>query len=400
MNKNNDDLYQIMLSRVFSIKYTKLENLSKSDNADDILEISAILRHFLLDGNRLSDDISNLYGLTCTFPLTNDYIKNGSKVFKEDFIPSNNAIINYSRDEFLKLKCISIDQIELSIKELIDIAANNAGGVHHNGKTQELRNYAVLIFESESSNNFFECLRVIAKSVIEGHSELKKAVNKEFSFLEQRKRKKQPELIFDNKREGIINFKVESSLESYFMVDFNKGGSILFSFIPPQNQNDYPSALIAFGSRRKNEGVNISFISNTVLELTIFKSKVKYSCRVDYDALRCNFLFLTYELVKKEINVNLFCFGNKLRMSNLKAEMDLSRLEGKIVIGQDLKSRNGSEFQSEITLIHFPKVYGKDDFLNMIKTKPLNEIVNRQWNSKPLVNNDKVYVTRMYNQGN
>lgn len=392
-----DHTYIIQLSRVFRIKYNRLENLIRTDNPDDMLEMSAILRHFLLDGHKLSDDIANMYGLVCSFPVSDDFSNVGSEVFKGKYTPTNNARTYHNRDAFLKLNCIDRQKKSFTIKQLIDTVANGAGGVHHDGKELEVREKAILIFESDFANDFLERFISISKIVIEAHSEMIKAIDKEFSFLEQRKRTKQPEILIDNAGNSLVHFNGNTSLEAYFNMNFEKGGSLLFSFIPALNQIEYPKVVLSVGSRRLNRSISLILVSMDDIGIKIVSDKDEYSCSASFKNNNRNIVLFNYHKIEEGIQFELMSFSDNISENTIIVPLDWDELSGKVVMGQDIKSKNGAEFQTELTLINCPKLIGRKEFQEIVKHPSLSSSKNISWITENIIK-DRSFVTRVYNQ--
>lgn len=392
------DKYMLHLFRVFRVKYDKLIQLCESDNIDDSLEISALLRHFIMDGNRLADDVAVEIGLQCSFPVTDEYASKGLLIFKEGFTPNNNARIFHNRDSFLKLSCLSLEDKEISVKELIELVANCGGGVHHDGSKSDLKKYTLLLLETDIANDCLACLQVISSIVIEGLSQVRKAIDREFSFLEQRKRKKQPEILMSKDKDIRLHFSGNSSLEAYCFLDLSKPGCVLFSFIPDELQDTYPAVVLEAGSRKYGQKISLQILDTSTLSFRVYSSTDSFQeCLFKYVPLINNIFFFNYKKVAENFNFHCSLVNRVEEQKELTALISWDTVEGKITIGENLKSIDGAKFQSNGTLIFFDRYYTAHDFKQMLNKKPICDERFDKWLEDNIIS-DRSYVTRIYNQ--
>ena len=388
--------WKLLVFRVFRIKYDKLIALRESDNPDDILEISALLRHFLLDGNRLADDVATEIGTACSFPITDDYSVKKHAVFRMGYTPRNNATTFYNRQNFLNLSCFEINREILTVKETIELGANCVGGVHHDGKSDLNRN-AFAVLEEDISSYFLECLHTIAESVIEGLSELRLAIERRSTFLEQRKRSKQPEILISTSKETTFSFTENSSLEGYAILELGRSGSIIFTFVPPKEQKAYPATLLEIGSRKTGDRLSMQIQSSETLVVELHQnSTVVGCCSIQLENEKRNAVLINHQIIE-----NVCCFEVINKASNIyqntfNAQLKRTTIEGKITFGQSLNSRNGASFQSQLDLIFFNQTFGSKEFENVLFLISKNKHVDT-WISSNIVQ-DRAFVTRIYNQ--
>jgi hypothetical protein len=391
------DPYEIHLFRVFRIKADKLRALCDSDNIDDSLEISAILRHVLSDGNCLADDISRAFGLPCSIPVTDAYMTDGIKVFRTDYSPLNNAATAYNRGDFLGLECIDLDGEVLRVSDLINLIANFGGGVHHVGSANKDGHQAFHLLETDHANTCLEVLQNISRVTLGGLAELRKSVEAQFSFLEQRKRRKQPKVVISPSKENTMSFMGDSSLEAYARLSMVNGGCLLFTLIP-SSENEYPSTIMEIGSRATQQKISLQLVDANKLEIRFHRSKNEFSvCSLPYAPLRANILFVNWSISPdKKLKLQCAIRHDRDEYGDIETESYWDAVEGKVVIGQNLNSRNGSVFQG-FTFVIFDRLYTLSDFEGMCKTPQLTDEISKKWIHENVVEN-KGTVIRLYNQ--
>jgi len=390
------------LLRVFRIKYDRLEQLSASDHLDDLLEISAILRHLLMPSNRLADDIAQELGLQCSFPVAQEYETYKSAIFKADFTPKNNAVNNYNTNKFIDLLCIDLDNQELSIRGLIETIANEGGGVHHIDDQNEYEtNLIVNLLETDYANLCFDVLKEISRITLTGLKHIRNVVDSKVVGLEQRKRSKQPRILVSKNKTSRINFD-GTYLEGYHKIDLNKSGTLLFDFIPPKGQKEYPKVLLEIGSRKTEQKFSLVLKDKETLAFRVHNSLKQFEeCKLSYKSKVINILFINYEKQEKGILFNFVLFNkNKQQSEKLLIEPSWNFVEGKVIIGQSLKAKNGAKFQwGRIGLRFWDDLIDKKEFMEKFHdhfSKDLADI----WLEEADVLGEPAFVTQIYNQFN
>ena len=391
------DQYKIHLFRVFRIKADKLIALCDSDNIDDSLEIAAILRHILSDGNCLADDVSRAFGLPCSIPVSDAYATDGLTVFTANHTPVNNATTAYNRGDFLGLECMDLEGEVLRISELINLVANFGGGVHHAGTADGDCHRVFHLLESDHANTCLEVLQKISRVTLDGLAELRKSVEGQFSFLEQRKRKKQPEIVTSPSRAPTIFFGEDSSLEAYARLSMVDGGCLLFTFIPGP-ENEYPSTVMEIGSRSTQQKISLQLVDFNTLEIRLHRKRTDFTaCSLSYAPLRANILFVNWSISSdRKLKIQCAIRHDREEHGDIEMESYWDAVEGKVVVGQNLNSRDGAVFQGG-ALVIFDRVYTVSDFKGMCKTRPLTDEISETWIYEDVMEN-LGKVVRLYSQ--
>lgn len=391
------------LLRVFRIKYDRLEQLSASDNLDDSLEISAILRHLLMPSNHLADDIAQELGLQCSFPVPQEYETYKLAIFKADFTPKNNAVNHYKTNKFIDLICTDLDKKELTIRKLIETIANEGGGIHHIDDQDEYeKKIIVKLLETDYANLCFDVLKEISRITLTGLKHIRNVVDSKVVGLEQRKRTKQPERLVSKNKTSQIYFDGSTYLEGYHKIDLNKSGTLLFDFIPSKGEKEYPKVLLEIGSRKTEQKFSLVFKDKDTLAFRVYNSLKEFKeCKLSYKRKVINFLFINYKKKEKGILFDCALFNNnKRQFEKLLIDPSWNFVEGKVIIGQDLKAKNGARFQwGNCGFIFWDYLIDKKDFMKILNDYFSNDLAN-VWLEEADVFGKSGSVTQMYNQAN
>jgi len=389
--------FELQLYRVFRIKYDKLFRLCRSDNVDDVLEISALLRHLILDQDSLVEKLSKLLSLQCSFLVYDAYLVDAENVFSEDYSPAVNSFRLYNRAEFVSLKCILIENEVLQISELIYLIANCGGGIKHDEGQPGNRKLIHSLLETKA-NMCLARFQQISRIVILGLAEMRKVIDKQFSFLEQRKRRKQPQILVPIDGPSVLQFSKLSSLEAYYKINIDRDGCFIFSFVP-HSRNDYPASLLEIGSRTFSHKIAVLLTDDRTLSLRLFRDKNDYSCcNLIFSPMRSNILFVSWTpTVYGQIRFECVLLHENEEVAGFTVNNCWKALEGKLILGQNPNSLNGAFFQWSGTFVLFEQFFSIDEFHQMCETKLLSEEISKTWFKEEQARS-KAFVTRIYNK--
>jgi hypothetical protein len=155
-----------------------------SNDAYEILLISALLRKLLLDDFPLLDQVNRKYKLKILYEITKiqeALVQNSEYYISADMLdpetaPPSKKSQKVSRDQFLKTTVLSVYGKRYSIKDIILFEANIMGGIHA-GATKEVKEHALeqinRIYEVQSSRGSLLQLKAIARVVLKALEPLK-----------------------------------------------------------------------------------------------------------------------------------------------------------------------------------------------------------------------------------
>ncbi|MDR3519973.1 MAG: hypothetical protein P4L54_00005, partial [Acidocella sp.] len=314
------------LSQILKIKFDRLESLLKEESIDDTLELSAILRHFLMDQS-LIDNLSNEIGLSVNFPLD-----------------ENEGATQFGKiADFLKRKFG-----DFSVFEIVDSISNYGGGVHHYAKdSRQVEVFDKLV--GNFDNNFgYDALRYIAESVLQSLTPLRTAIDRLVNFVEQRKRSRQP-LIVGN----MISFEGSHYLECWKSLNFERGFSIVMPFSMPPTY-DGEQCIFAVGNRKAKTEVSLWRTDYKTLQVKlIFEGKLLGKVMITKSHFKLSdVICITVDPSKDALQRKLrvaFHDGYEKTCSIKDAQ---GHTEGRLVIGADLHGKHCAHFQAgDLTLI-------------------------------------------------
>ncbi|WP_353224460.1 hypothetical protein [Salinisphaera sp. C84B14] len=101
-----------------------------------ILEASVILRRILLDAHPLAHCVNRQYRCRLAFPAVRDHVDNlpvesvFSYINLSPLFAAEDDVCLLSWDQFLSLIAVRGDDIDFTVREVIDVCANTKGGVH------------------------------------------------------------------------------------------------------------------------------------------------------------------------------------------------------------------------------------------------------------------------------
>lgn len=162
---------------VFMVKYEELRDLSGAIDEKRYLQLSACLRAFLLEGEKIADLVNKKFGITVLFDTRRELratmLPVGSQsvtkneVFFSGPPEDGSPITKLSIDAFRKVHVLSLLDKSYSIDEIVVTGANVAGGVHSRAdpKNEYLNLLAGEIFLRERRVGL-ESLKVIATYVL------------------------------------------------------------------------------------------------------------------------------------------------------------------------------------------------------------------------------------------
>ncbi len=127
----------------FCDKYDDLEKLVTSLKPYDLQRASAIIRHLIIDGYPLVDQINRTYRLKITFPVAKITTPDLSRplnrglsywdiqdgLYREDMKPE--LLESVKREKLLSKVVMLVEGVEITVKDAIKYEANYQGGVHN-----------------------------------------------------------------------------------------------------------------------------------------------------------------------------------------------------------------------------------------------------------------------------
>jgi hypothetical protein len=175
---------------IFCAKYDELSELVKSSNPYDLTKASALIRHLLIDGSPLMDQINRIYRLKITFPVSKISIPDLSLpinrglqywdiqdgLYSEDM---KHLSVEVKRDKLLSKGIMLVKGNQITVKDAVKFEANVKGGVHtreadiskDEEKSMEILSQSIKVGGYRPTQRI---MKAIGRSVLEGLKELRK----------------------------------------------------------------------------------------------------------------------------------------------------------------------------------------------------------------------------------
>lgn len=171
--------------RVFVHKYEKLRELLKVGPEVHLLDIAAILRHFLVDKQTLVDIVNQDHALTIRFKVFGSASESaqapmpGAKstfVFSGTTWPPFAPLKELKRDDFLDFDMIYLDGLKFTVRDIVKFCANQLGGVHFERNSSDPDDIILrkldAIFQIGGASTALSALQLIGKITIQALEEL------------------------------------------------------------------------------------------------------------------------------------------------------------------------------------------------------------------------------------
>ena len=356
------------LSMIFRLKYDRLTSILEDDNTDDVLEISAILRHLLI-GDSLADSVGTLFGLPISFPLTDT--------------PA--PPIYGKTSDFLKAPVLGY-----KIEDIIDAFANYAGGVHHQPKNPIQIAIVENLLGCFEKDDAYQSLREISRKVIQGLTPIRDAINRNVRAFEQRKRSRQPMAL-----EKAVWFNGSHYLEGWCHVSFDRGFSVVVTYCIPE-KFIAPECIFSLGNRREKTEISFSRSEAKLLEASV-RFKGRFVCRLQAKGNRFSKSGVAcITLRPQDGSTKSFSldFANDFNRSVSTDGLN-GEVEGKMVFGADLNGKMCARVQTSDLAFLFDSPISPEDMSKLFENC---KMFLPEWvHANPHL--DPAYVVRIYNQG-
>lgn len=126
---------------VFKYKFERLRELLKGGEQAQLLDVAAILRHLLLEGQALMDIVNREFHLPIRFRVFRSASESAEKfpvkgikptfVFAGTVWPPFAPMKDLKKEKFLDFDIIYLSGIKFTVKNIIELCANQLGGVHY-----------------------------------------------------------------------------------------------------------------------------------------------------------------------------------------------------------------------------------------------------------------------------
>jgi hypothetical protein len=356
----NNDQYAALLKFVFKTKYDRLKSLSKTCIAEDILELSALLRHFLIDGNCLLDQISNYFSINSSFKVPK--IKGDSHlIFSPNYKPEIAENENRSRKAFLALDCIRYNEHIFTVHSLIELVANHGGGVHI-GKIEDdiadkLDSLGILKIEATSAADTLHTLRVIADHTLIALEDHRKAIDGITGNAKQNKKMNQPVIHWQSGKPG-VSIDKNSSVESFVRIDQNKGFTLVISFLLATDCS-FPSIVADLGSYQQSKAISFKAESRDLMNVLISGERGSEEFGVNINPGETNYLLFSLfwrsdGSLQTAVNLNA---GEHIHRETSLIWEPTPPLEGKFSYGTDIRNKNGARLVGNPGLLLYHNFY-------------------------------------------
>jgi hypothetical protein len=171
---------------IFKYKYEKLRDLLAGGPEVQLIDIAAILRHFLLDEQTLFEVVNQEYRLKIFFKVFRSAYETaqafpmpGAKstfIFSGTTWPPFAPLKEIKKDVFLNFDIIYFDGTRFTVRQIIKFCANQLGGVHFERSSSDPDDIILRklnnAFQIGGASSALASLRLIGKITIQGLEEL------------------------------------------------------------------------------------------------------------------------------------------------------------------------------------------------------------------------------------
>jgi hypothetical protein len=126
---------------IFKYKYERLQELLKGGPEVQLLDVAAILRHLLLDGEPLVDIVNREFRIPIRFKV----FRSATEIYERDKLAGSTSTFVFvgntrppfaplreiKKDKFLNFDLYYLDGTKFTVKQVIRLCANELGGVHN-----------------------------------------------------------------------------------------------------------------------------------------------------------------------------------------------------------------------------------------------------------------------------
>jgi hypothetical protein len=178
---------------IFTYRYRRLSELLRGGEASQLLDVSAILREFLIDSPNIVDMVNKQHKKKVfykVFQSSRDQAEEfaignvkPTLVLSGTTLPPFAPLTPLNRDEFLKFEIITIQDNHITVQQVVKACANKFGGKHFERPGKDDREVSLLrklddIMSLAGAPAVFSSLILIGNITVEALAELYQAVPK------------------------------------------------------------------------------------------------------------------------------------------------------------------------------------------------------------------------------
>jgi len=139
------------LERFFLHTLHDIEQKLTANDSYALTRLSGLIRHLLLDGRPLLDQVNAIYRLRLRFPVIaglkspahdqlHDLLNDGQTILhRAGLFPNGAPSTEITKDEFLKFECLLYRGIDITVRDVVLTVAHILGGIHTDEPKDEVQ---------------------------------------------------------------------------------------------------------------------------------------------------------------------------------------------------------------------------------------------------------------------